>query len=229
MSENRAKNIQDMFDKISPKYDFLNRVLSFRRDVAWRKKSVKKLGINNSDAVLDLACGTGDMILTILKQAPECKITGGDFSVQMLKQASRKVTVPLVAADAGAMPFADDSFSKITIAFGFRNVVDKQKALHEMFRVLKNGGKLCILDFSSPKSKVFSKIYWFYFDKILPLIGRLISKHNAAYSYLPESVKHFPKDAEYKKMIVNAGFENVSFTAYDLGICTAAISEKPEK
>ena len=215
-----------MFNDISPRYDLLNRIISFRRDVAWRKKAIKRLGIDKGDRVLDLACGTGDMILNIQKAQPDAEVIGGDFSIQMLIHGKKKVNVPLVAADACALPFESEQFDKITMVFGFRNVVDKPQALREMYRVLKKGGKFCILEFSQPKSKLFSKLYWFYFKSILPRVGRLVSRHESAYTYLPVSVEHFPQEEEYRQMITDAGFSNISFTPYDFGICTAAIAEK---
>ena len=218
-----SKKIQKMFDDISSRYDLLNRVLSFRRDVRWRKKSIQKLGIGAGDLVLDLACGTGDMILMMPADA---FVIGADFSKNMLKVASDKVKAPLVAADATVLPFGDNIFNKLTITFGFRNVEDKQQALKEMYRVLKPGGKLCILEFSKPKSKIFSAIYWLYFDFVLPLVGRLVSGHESAYKYLPESVKDFPPEGEYRLMIERAGFGSLAFICYDFGICTAAIANK---
>jgi demethylmenaquinone methyltransferase/2-methoxy-6-polyprenyl-1,4-benzoquinol methylase len=224
--EEKAKNIQNMFDNISWRYDLLNRVLSFRRDVRWRKLAIKKLDPKNTDKILDLACGTGDMMLTLRDLAPESTIIGGDFSLQMLKMGQKKVNDPLVAADATLLPFESESFDKITMAFGFRNVTDKPKALREIFRVLKPGGKMCILEFSQPRSKIFSKLYWFYFKTILPRVGALVSKSQDAYTYLPQSVENFPREEEYRKMIAEAGFVDLTLTWYDLGICNAAIAQK---
>ena len=222
----KAKDIQNMFDAISPRYDMLNRVLSFRRDVGWRKKTVRRLKLADKAKVLDLACGTGDMILTLQATQPSADITGADFSTQMLAQGRKKVNVPLVAADACMLPFEDKSFDLITMVFGFRNVTDKPKALAEMRRVLKDGGRICILEFSKPKSKIFSAFYWFYFKTILPLVGRLVSKHKDAYTYLPDSVENFPSEDEYRRMILDAGFGEPAFKPYDFGICTATTAAK---
>ncbi|MDR2884396.1 MAG: bifunctional demethylmenaquinone methyltransferase/2-methoxy-6-polyprenyl-1,4-benzoquinol methylase UbiE [Deferribacteraceae bacterium] len=224
--EEKAKNIQNMFNNISWRYDLLNRVLSFRRDVRWRKLSIRKLDPQNSDTILDLACGTGDMILTLRKLAPKSVIIGGDFSLQMLKMGQKKVTEQLVAADATCLPFADKSFDKVTMAFGFRNVTDKPKALREIHRVLKDGGKMCILEFSQPKSKIFSKLYWFYFKQVLPRVGALVSKSKDAYTYLPQSVENFPREEAYRQMIAEAGFKDLTLTWYDFGICNAAIAKR---
>lgn len=226
MQDNKANNIQNMFNSISGRYDLLNHLLSFRRDVRWRERCIKAVAPKDTDTLLDLACGTGDMMIEVLKKAPGIDIIGGDFSLNMLKEAHKKTSSPLVAADACSLPFADESFDKITMAFGFRNVVDKQKALNEMFRVLKPGGALAILEFSQPKSKIFSALYWFYFKTILPVIGAVISRNKSAYSYLPQSVQNFPPDAEYRAMVRQAGFNEPEITPYDLGICCLMMAKK---
>ncbi|MDR0453683.1 MAG: bifunctional demethylmenaquinone methyltransferase/2-methoxy-6-polyprenyl-1,4-benzoquinol methylase UbiE [Deferribacteraceae bacterium] len=225
--DKNAEKIQCMFDGISPKYDLLNRVLSFRRDMCWRKKAATVAGIRDSDTILDLACGTGDMMLTIRNINKKCRIIGADFSQKMLLRGAEKVNEPLIAADACALPFCNGVFDKITIVFGFRNITDKPLALREMSRVLKIGGQVSILEFSRP-SKLFSKIYWFYFRFILPRVGAIISGHKYAYGYLPESVINFPCETEYRKILTEAGFSDISFTPYDLGICTATMAVKTD-
>lgn len=225
--EDKSKQIQSMFDNIAKKYDLLNRLLSFRRDVAWRKKAIKKMDIGKNMLVLDLACGTGDMILELQKQVNGVNVIGADFSKNMLYIAKQKgITAPLLAADAHFLPFKENSFDRIMIAFGFRNVVDKQKGLENLFRVLKIGGRLCILEFSQPEGVIFSKIYRFYFTKLLPFIGGLISGDKDAYLYLPDSVYKFPKKDVYKKMILDAGFKEVKFNPMTFGICDATICYK---
>lgn len=225
--EDKSKQIQSMFDSIANKYDMLNRLLSFRRDVAWRKKAIKKLCIDENMLVLDLACGTGDMVVELKRQVKGVRVIGADFSKNMLNIARQKgVNVPLVAADAHFLPFKADTFDRIMIAFGFRNVVDKKRGLENLHRVLKPNGRLCILEFSQPEGVIFSKIYKVYFTKILPFIGGIISKNKNAYSYLPDSVYKFPKKDQYKKMILEAGFKKVEFNPLTFGICDATICYK---
>ncbi|UOD35570.1 bifunctional demethylmenaquinone methyltransferase/2-methoxy-6-polyprenyl-1,4-benzoquinol methylase UbiE [Deferribacteraceae bacterium V6Fe1] len=225
--EDKSKQIQSMFDNIAGKYDLLNRLLSFRRDVAWRRKAIKKMELIEDMLVLDLACGTGDMILELKNQVSGVNVIGADFSKNMLSIAKQKgITEPLLAADAHFLPFKENSFDRIMIAFGFRNVVDKQKGLENLYRVLKPGGRLCILEFSQPEGVIFPKIYRFYFTKLLPFIGGLISGNKNAYSYLPDSVYKFPKKDVYKKMILNAGFKEVKFNPMTFGICDATICYK---
>lgn len=225
--EDKSKQIQSMFDNIAGRYDLLNRLLSFRRDVTWRKKAISKMEIDKNMLVLDLACGTGDMILELQRQVNGVNVIGADFSKNMLSIAKQKgVTAPLLAADAHFLPFKENTFDRIMIAFGLRNVVDKDKGLKNLYRVLKPNGRLCILEFSQPEGVIFSKIYKFYFTKLLPLIGGIISGDRNAYSYLPDSVYKFPKKDVYKKMILDAGFKRVEFNPMTFGICDATICHK---
>jgi demethylmenaquinone methyltransferase/2-methoxy-6-polyprenyl-1,4-benzoquinol methylase len=152
---------------------------------------------------------------------------GADFSVPMLYEARKKnISSHILAADACALPFANSSFDKVTIAFGFRNIPDKPKALSEAHRVLKEGGVLGILEFSKPETKIFSALYWFYFKYILPIAGTIISGHKSAYTYLPLSVKNFPGEREYLSMVNEAGFTNTKLIPYDFKICSLLMAEK---
>lgn len=227
--EEKSKNIQTMFDEIAPRYDLLNRLLSFRRDVYWRKKAISLMEIDKSMRVLDLACGTGDMILELKRNIKDVDVVGGDFSKNMLFIARKKgIHEPLVGADAHFLPFRSSSFDRIMIAFGFRNVVDKIKGLKEFHRILKPGGRLCILEFSHPEGVIFSKIYKLYFTKILPFVGGIISGNRKAYEYLPDSVYKFPVKSEYRKMILQSGFDDVKFNPMTFGICDATICYRYE-
>jgi demethylmenaquinone methyltransferase/2-methoxy-6-polyprenyl-1,4-benzoquinol methylase len=201
--------------------------LSFGRDKKWRKRAVQALGVLPKDRILDIACGTGDMLAAIKAASPSVFAVGCDFSARMVKVAKKKdVSAYLAVADACALPFAEETFDKITLVFGFRNIPDKTKALKEAHRALKNGGVLGILEFSKPKSRTFSALYWFYFNYLLPLAGALISGHKSAYSYLPESVKNFPDDSHYLAMVTEAGFTGAKLTPYDFGICSLLTAEK---
>lgn len=225
--EQQSKNIQSMFNNIAHKYDFLNRVLSFRRDVAWRKKAIELLGIRAKHQVLDLACGTGDMMIELSGTVPGVHLFGADFSVNMLTKAREKeIAEPILAGDAHYLPFKDGSFDRMMIAFGFRNVTDKETGLAEMCRVMKPGGVLCILEFSQPENPFFAAIYKVYFTKILPFIGGIISGNRKAYEYLPDSVYRFPKKKLYQEMILNAGFSEARFNPMTFGICDATICIK---
>jgi len=225
--EDKSRNIQQMFDNIAHRYDLLNRILSFRRDVAWRKKAIKLMDIKKGQRVLDVACGTGDMITELRKQIGFVDIVGTDFSKNMLVKAVEKgVDADLLAGDAHFLPFKNKSFDKIMIAFGFRNVTDKEQGLSEFYRILKDDGRLCILEFSQPEGPLFGRLYKFYFRKVLPFMGGIISGNKNAYEYLPESVYKFPKKDLYKAMILNAGFKKVEFNPMTFGICDATICYK---
>jgi demethylmenaquinone methyltransferase/2-methoxy-6-polyprenyl-1,4-benzoquinol methylase len=225
--EKKSKDIQEMFDNIAPKYDFLNRALSFRTDVAWRKKAIRLSDIRDGQTVLDLACGTADMMIELKKTGKKISLIGGDFSYNMLKIGKEKLREGVFSvSDAHCLPFQDESFDRILIAFGFRNVTDKALGLKEMHRVLKKGGTACILEFSQPENRFFAAIYRFYFTKILPFIGGLISGNKSAYEYLPDSVYKFPKRDVYRQMILDAGFEKAEFNPFTFGICDATLCRR---
>jgi len=222
--EEKSKDIQNMFNDIAPKYDFLNRLLSFKTDVKWRKKAIRLVRIDHGMNVLDLACGTADMMIEIMGDLREINLVGGDFSYNMLKIGKEKLPGGMFSvSDAHNLPFRDESFDRMVIAFGFRNVTDKERGLREMFRVMKPGGRICILEFSQPENPVFGALYKFYFTKMLPFIGGLVSGNKKAYEYLPDSVYKFPKRPEYRQMILDAGFSDVEFNPLTMGIADATI------
>lgn len=227
--------IKDMFNNIAPMYDFLNRLLSLKRDVIWRRKMVSSL-ISDSEvaAFLDVACGTGDVIIEIFRQKGfGSKVVGLDFSRNMLDISKEKLKSKkfgktiLVCGDALALPFADSEFDGLTIAFGIRNIMDKEKALAEFFRCLKPGGHLAILELTAPDNIFLNHLYMLYFEKALPKIGGFFSKNMHAYSYLPQSVLKFPKNRIFAETIKNAGFENVGWNQLTMGICTLFKAQKP--
>ncbi|MGE4318515.1 MAG: bifunctional demethylmenaquinone methyltransferase/2-methoxy-6-polyprenyl-1,4-benzoquinol methylase UbiE [Deferribacterales bacterium] len=225
--EQKSKEIQQMFDNIAGRYDLLNRLLSFRTDVRWRKKAIKLAEIKSGQTVLDLACGTADMMIEMNRRVGGITLVGGDFSYNMMKIGQQKFPEGLFCvSDAHNLPYADNSFDRMTISFGFRNVTDKPKGLAEMRRVLKPGGRLCILEFSQPEGPIFSRLYRLYFTKILPFIGGIISGDRKAYEYLPDSVYKFPKRDVYRKMILDAGFADAQFNPMTFGICDATICIK---
>ncbi len=230
----KGRNIRSMFDDIAPRYDLLNRVLSLGIDQRWRRFAVGKLQIPPHGLVLDVATGTGDVALEIASRTPDSvKIIGEDFTQGMLLQGYEKIAkseyrdrIMLVNAPCEAIPHPDNTFNGVTIAFGIRNVVDRQAGLGEMCRVLKTGGRAVILEFSTPQNPLFKAIYTTYFHKILPFIGGLISQRQA-YKYLPDSVAEFPTQAQFKQMMTDAGFTNVCHHDLTMGIATVYIGECP--
>lgn len=226
--------VKDMFDKIAPKYDFLNRLLSLRQDTVWRTHMVKAARLSPGCRVLDVACGTCDVALEASRQLKGCvRILGLDFSHGMLRLGKKKLkknrnrTISLVNGDALALPLGPERFDAVFIAFGIRNIMDRKGAVQEFHRVLKPGGRLAVLELTTPESGVFRRIYLGYFQKVLPLIGSFFSRHNNAYTYLPESVLRFPTPPEFAGIMASAGLSDVRFKQMTLGIVTLFVGSKP--
>ena len=222
----KRQQVEEMFDSIAPNYDFLNRVLSMGIDQGWRKKAINSLKEVNPKQILDVATGTADLAIAALKLNPD-HITGIDISNQMLnvgrdkikaKNISDKIT--LTQADSANLPFEDNKFDAITVAFGVRNFEFLQQGINQMYRVTRKGGKLAVLEFSNPKSFPFKQIYNFYFKHILPGWGGSISKSKTAYTYLPESVQHFPEGEQFAAYLKNAGYTQIKIQPLTFGICT---------
>jgi demethylmenaquinone methyltransferase/2-methoxy-6-polyprenyl-1,4-benzoquinol methylase len=220
-----ARWVQQMFSDIAPKYDLLNHLLSFNIDRSWRKVLLKRLAgvLAQPDArILDLCCGTGDVLLD-LQSAAKSRVLGADFCHPMLVTAGQKAAAkgfraPLIEGDAMELPLADRSLDAISVAFGFRNLVNYQAALQEFRRVLKPGGTLAILEFSHPPGVLMRTAYGFYSGVVLPAVGSLISGSREAYTYLPESVSKFPKAEVLRDMISAAGFQESKFELLTGGI-----------
>jgi demethylmenaquinone methyltransferase / 2-methoxy-6-polyprenyl-1,4-benzoquinol methylase len=226
--------VREMFDSIAPRYDLLNRLLSFRQDVAWRKKLVSAMALPENGQVLDVACGTGDVCMEICRQkGPLVKVTGIDFSPGMLRLAQEKIrrnqnmAISLLVGDALALPFGEASFHAVTIAFGIRNIQDKAGALNAFYETLMPGGMLQVLELATPKRTRLRDAYLAYFQTVLPTIGRLFSKHSFAYSYLPDSVSRFPAIDVFMSSMTEAGFTNVTCRRMTLGIANLFAGVKP--
>lgn len=210
----KSEQIQEMFNKISPRYNFLNRLLSLGQDVRWRKSLIKKIPhiANHNGVFYDIACGTGDIIHSFFKNRMDYKsLIEFDISEGMLNVAkirNRSPQVKHILASAEELPVAAHSADCVTIAFGLRNVDNREKALCEFHRVLKAGGTLLILDFFPAQNSFMQSLFNFYFKKILPKIGGIFSD-KAAYAYLPESVSSMPTAIEFKQMLIQKGFDQV--------------------
>ena len=230
---NKGERIQEMFDSIAPRYDFLNRLLSLGIDRRWRRNAVSRLQVPAGGRVLDVATGTGDVALEIARQtSSDVTIVGVDISREMMELGKRKVAaspwpgrITFQVAPCEELPFPDASFDGATIAFGIRNVVERQRGLGELQRVLRPGGRVVVLEFSLPSSPLFEKLYRFYFLTVLPRIGGLFSKQSA-YRYLPDSVLEFPSRQEFAAMMRAAGFRTVSHIDLTGGIVTVYVGEK---
>ena len=234
-TEARANAVREMFSSIAHRYDFLNRLLSFRQDVRWRKKAVASLGPLSGRTFLDIACGTGDLSIAIAEAGGEsASVVGGDFSPEMVEIGLQKVEtknlagrVRLERADALSLPYPDNSFDGVTCAFGVRNFADLDRGLKEMARVIKPGGRMVILEFTTPTSPLMAFFYRLYFTRVLPAIGGVVSGKRSAYEYLPDSVYKFPSPPELAEKIKSAGMASVSFAPLTFGICGIHSGTKP--
>jgi demethylmenaquinone methyltransferase/2-methoxy-6-polyprenyl-1,4-benzoquinol methylase len=213
--------VRDMFGQVAPRYDLLNHLLSFNIDRWWRRQTVKRVRsvLRRPDArVVDLCSGTGDLLLGLERERGGT-VFGSDFSHPMLVAARRKArNSPLFEGDAMRLPVRDASFDLITIAFGFRNLVNYEAGLAELRRVLRPGGMLAILEFSQPPNALFGRLYGWYSDRVLPRLGAAISGAPDAYKYLPESVRNFPAAEGLAAMMRRAGFADAKFERMTGGI-----------
>jgi len=219
--------ISRMFSTIAPRYDLLNRVLSLGIDRHWRRYAVERLLNEGPKLCLDVATGTCDIALEVVRQSVDAMVTGIDFSREMLMIGQRKIEragqehrIGLVEGDATSMPFTDDTFDGAIIAFGIRNVNDYMAGISEMRRVVKSRGIVVILEFSSSRSSILRWPYRFYITRILPAIGELISGRKGAYKYLPASMEDFPSPDELSGIMSKAGLREVSYRRLTLGITT---------
>lgn len=228
----KKQEVAEMFDNISKRYDFLNHFLSMGIDKIWRKKAVKILGAYKPKLILDIATGTGDFAISSLRLKP-VKVIGLDLSAGMLDMGRKKMKkkglqdkVEMVLGDSENLPYEDSLFDGITVGFGVRNFENLEKGLSEMHRVLKKGAPAVILEFSKPKRFPVKQSFNFYSKYIIPKVGRSISKDQAAYSYLPESVAAFPEGQEFKDIMGKVGYSNISSKMVSGGIATIYVGEK---
>jgi demethylmenaquinone methyltransferase/2-methoxy-6-polyprenyl-1,4-benzoquinol methylase len=226
-----SARVREMFGGIAPRYDLLNHVLSLSLDRLWRRRVARRFRkvLERADArVLDVCCGTGDLTLALARRG-DASVIGSDFAHPMLVRAEQKSQsaangdrrhgklVGYIEADALSLPFADASFDLVTAAFGFRNLANYDRGLLELFRVLRPGGQMAILEFAEPQGAIFGRLYRFYFRRILPRIGGAISGSSFAYSYLPNSVGKFPAPQELAQRMAAAGFSEPKFELWTGG------------
>ncbi|MFZ0821364.1 MAG: ubiquinone/menaquinone biosynthesis methyltransferase [Candidatus Acidiferrales bacterium] len=235
-----AAQVREMFSDIAPRYDFLNHFLSFQLDRLWRRRTAlrfRKILDSPGARVLDLCCGTGDLAFALSTHA-QASVFGADFSHPMLVQAlkkSRRIAAPdsrniprgFLEADALAMPFANSSFDLVAVAFGFRNLASYAGGLREIFRLLRPGGQIGILEFAEPTGAIFKRLYRFYFRRVLPRLGGSISGSRAAYGYLPDSVGKFPTPAELNLLMTAAGFTGAQSELWTGGTVALHRATKP--
>jgi demethylmenaquinone methyltransferase/2-methoxy-6-polyprenyl-1,4-benzoquinol methylase len=228
----KKEQVREMFNNISPKYDLLNLLLSGGIDRYWRKRAIGKLKKVAPKLILDVATGTGDLAIAAMKLNPE-KVIGVDLSEQMVAIGREKVAkkglaskIDLQTGDSENLPFQDNYFDAVIVSFGVRNFENLEKGLSDINRVLHAGGTLVVLEFSKPKGWLISRIYQFYFKYILPLIGRMISKDQSAYTYLPQSVNAFPEGEKFVQILKNVGFTGADCERLSFGICSVYTAKK---
>lgn len=222
--KSKKEQVATMFNSISRRYDLLNRLLSFGIDIRWRKQAVKLLKKENPKNILDVATGTGDFAIEALTCNPD-KITGVDIAESMLEIGRKKLSrlgldhkVEMLYGDSENLPFPENNFDAAIVSYGVRNFEDLEKGLDEMFRVLRPGGVAVIVEFSKPSRFPFKQLYNFYFQYILPVIGRMVSKDKSAYTYLPESVKAFPDGDRFLELMKRSGFKETIWIPQTFGI-----------
>lgn len=229
----KSEEVKDMFDHIAPKYDFMNRAMTLSLDKGWRRKAIKEIAKSGSKEILDIACGTGDMAIKMVKTIPGAKVTGIDLSPGMLDEGRRKVTeaglsekIVLLEGDSLKMPFEDGSFDAITVAFGVRNFENLEQGYREMWRVLKPGGVLVVLELSTPQGRLTGRGYKFYTRYVIPSLGKLVSGDSRAYSYLPESIAAVPQREKMTRMMEESGFNETCYKELTFGSCTIYVGKK---
>lgn len=222
----KKAQVADMFNDIAGKYDFLNHFLSMGIDKGWRKKAIKEVASVAPQRILDVATGTGDLAIAAVDTRPK-EIIGVDIADQMLEVGRKKIKeknlehiISLRNGDSEALPFENSSFDAVTCAYGARNFENLEAGLSEMNRVLRVGGKVVILEFSHPKQFPVKQLYQFYFRFILPTLGKIVSKHSRAYTYLPESVMAFPEGKRFCEILNDCGFKEAKARPLTFGITT---------
>ena len=229
----KKNQIEKMFDNIAGKYDLLNHLLTMGIDKGWRKNLINMMSSQKPKLILDVATGTGDLAILAAETIPDLQVKGLDISQGMLSVGKEKIVkkalqnkVEMIYGDSEDMPFDDNTFDAITVAFGVRNFENLNKGLQEMNRVLKPEGRLYVLEFSKPKNTLFRYGFNLYFKYVLPFIGKITSKDKKAYKYLFESVQAFPAYEDFLKILENAGFKSNNYKIQSLGICSIYSGKK---
>lgn len=233
MELTKKKQVALMFDNIAPTYDRLNKILSLGIDRWWRRRALSYLQAVQPQTVLDMATGTADLAIAIAQQLKPSLVVGMDISENMLAVGKQKVeqaqlgrVINLKVGDAENLPFDNNTFDAVSVSFGVRNFENLERGLSEMQRVLRQGGRLVILEFSKPQAPVIKQVYQAYFTHVLPRIGRLISKDTTAYTYLPQSVAAFPEGEQLVQLLRKKGFKTAKCIPLTFGICSIYVTDK---
>lgn len=223
----KKAQVREMFDNIAPAYDFMNRAMTLGIDRLWRRIAVKMLAPGHPSYILDVATGTGDLAMLLARRLDPVSVTGIDLSEKMLRIASAKVheagladVVSFQQADCLQLPFPSRSFDCVTVAYGVRNFENLLQGYSEMHRVLRPGGKLLVIELSTPRGRIVNPLYELYTRKLIPRVGKLVSRDERAYTYLPESIAAVPQGQEMAALMRQAGFADVEVRPLTFGACT---------
>ena len=222
----RAQYVQSMFARIAPRYDLMNRLMTGGQDVKWRERVIQLAGLKPSASLLDLGTGTGDLAREALRQQPRAKVTAADFTLEMMQAGKNNANISWSAADALKLPFENTTFDAVVSGFLMRNVVDLQQALTEQHRILKNGGRIVILDTTRPKKNWLSPFIHFHMHIIIPALGGLLSGFRDAYQYLPDSTEGFATAEELAARMAASGFKKINFKRLMFGTIAIHWGEK---
>lgn len=213
----RAKYVQSMFTRIAKRYDLMNRLMTGGQDIRWRKQVIRLARLDNNTSLLDLGTGTGDLAREARLQFPQARIIAADFTLEMMRVGQKTSPLNFSTADALRLPFNDSSFDAVVSGFLMRNVIDLQKALEEQYRVLKQAGRVVILDTTRPKRSILSPFIWLHMHFIIPALGKLLTGSEEAYHYLPESTEAFVTAEEMAARMTQAGFHTVNYQRFMAG------------
>jgi demethylmenaquinone methyltransferase/2-methoxy-6-polyprenyl-1,4-benzoquinol methylase len=222
----RAKYVQTMFTRIAGRYDLMNRLMTGGQDIRWRKRVIELARMNSHASFLDLGTGTGDLAREALSAFPQARVVAADFTLEMMRVGQKTSPLNFSTADALRLPFNDSSFEAVVSGFLMRNVIDLQKALDEQYRVLKNGGRIVILDTTRPKKNILSPFIWLHMHFIIPTLGGLLTGSQDAYRYLPETTEGFVTAEELAALMAKAGFQKIGFQRYMFGTIAIHWGEK---
>jgi demethylmenaquinone methyltransferase/2-methoxy-6-polyprenyl-1,4-benzoquinol methylase len=232
-SSAKHEQVRSMFNSIAPTYDLMNRLMTFGIDKRWRSLTVNAVCRSGAKKVLDIATGTGDLAIKLAQKITDAHVTGVDLSEGMIdigrqkvEQAGLSSRITMRTADALNLPFGNNTFDAITVAYGVRNFEHLDKGYAEMLRVLRPGGVLCVLELTPPSSPLVKPFYAAYTRGVIPVVGRLLSKDSRAYTYLPESIAAVPARGDMLKLMCDAGFSEASYTSLTLGVCTLYTARK---
>ena len=226
IGQERASYVQNMFTQIAKRYDLMNRLMTGGQDVRWRRQVIQRARLNQYSPLLDLGTGTGDLAREALAQFPQAEVIAADFTLEMMRVGQKRGVLNFSSADALHLPFSDFAFDAVISGFLMRNVIDLQKALQEQYRVLKNGGRIVILDTTRPRKNILSPLIWLHMHLIIPALGGLLTGTKDAYRYLPETTEGFLTAEELASRMAAIGFKKVKYQRFMFGTIAIHWAEK---